>query len=135
MKHEQLTERLIGAYYTLYNELGHGFLESIYKKAFGLLLQELRIEFKEEYPIQVFYRGVALGEFRIDLLVESCVIVELKAMKNIEQAHERQVTNYLRSTNLEVGLLFNFGPKPQFRRLIFDNERKQHSRASAVAIS
>jgi GxxExxY protein len=134
LKHEHLTERLIGAYYTLYNDLGHGFLESIYRKAFGLILRDLGLEFKEEFPIEVFYRGISLGEFRMDLLVESCVILELKAMKNIEQAHERQLTNYLRSTNLEVGLLFNFGPRPQFRRLIFDNDRKQQPLASAAAI-
>jgi GxxExxY protein len=71
LKHEHLTERLIGAYYTLYNDLGHGFLESIYRKAFGLILRDLGLEFKEEFPIEVFYRGISLVEFRMDLLVES----------------------------------------------------------------
>jgi GxxExxY protein len=73
-----------------------------------------------------------VGEFRADLLVESLVVVELKALQALESAHERQLTNYLKATNVEVGLLFNFGPRAQFRRLIFDNERKLARAAAAV---
>ena len=80
------------------------------------------------------YLGMDLGDFRADLVVESLVIVELKAVAALEKAHERQLLNYLRATNLEVGLLLNFGPTPQVRRLLFDNERKQHHRAAAAGI-
>ena len=72
-----------------------------------------------------------MGEFLADMIVEGCVLVELKAVRGLEQAHERQLLNYLRATNVEVGLLFNFGPRPQFRRLAFDNERKGRAASAA----
>ena len=125
LKHSELTEKLINTYYTLYNELGYGFLESIYQKAFALMLRERGISFSEQHPIRVTFHGAALGDFFADLLVESAVLVELKAMRDLEQAHERQLLNYLRATDIEVGLLFNFGPRPQFRRLAFDNNNKR----------
>ncbi len=124
MKHEALTERLIGLFYDVYNELGHGFLESVYQKAYALALQQAGISFQEQHPVKVRFRGLEVGEFRADIVVESIVIVELKAVQSLESAHERQLNNYLRATDVEVGLLFNFGPRAQFRRLIFDNERK-----------
>ena len=131
MKHEILTEQLIGLFYDVYNELGHGFLESIYQKAFALALQQAGLRFAQQCPISVTFRGIEMGEFRADLVVESLVIVELKAVQALESAHERQLTNYLRATKFEVGLLLNFGPKAQVRRVIFDNERKM-VRAAAV---
>ena len=131
LKHSDLTEKLINMYYALYNELGYGFLESVYQKAFALMLTERGLAFREQTPIRVLFHGVDLGEFFGDLLVESSALVELKAVRALEQAHERQLLNYLRATNVEVGLLFNFGPRPQFRRLAFDNERK--GRASKAA--
>jgi GxxExxY protein len=124
LKHFELTEKLISIYYSLYNELGYGFLESIYQKAFALMLQERKLSFQQQSPVRVMFHGVELGDFFADLLVESAVLVELKAVRALEQAHERQLLNYLRATDIEVGLLFNFGPKPQFRRLAFDNSRK-----------
>jgi len=132
MKHEALTERLIGLFYDVYNELGHGFLESIYQKSYVLALQQAGIGFIEQHPVKVSFRGLEVGEFRADILVESVVILELKAVQVPESAHERQLTNYLRATDIEVGLLFNFGPRAQFRRLIFDNERKQVKAATAT---
>jgi GxxExxY protein len=108
----------------VYNELGHGFIESIYGKAYALALQQAGLKFARQFPVNVSFRGIAVGEFRADLVVESLIIVELKAVQVIESAHERQLTNYLRATEFEVGLLLNFGPKAQVRRLIFDNDRK-----------
>ena len=124
MKHEALTEQLIAAFYTIYNELGHGFLESIYQKAFSVVLGEKGLRFQEQAPIEVVFHGVPLGDFKADLLVDSSVLIELKAAKALEDAHERQVLNYLKATNIEVALLFNFGPRPQVRRLVLDNELK-----------
>ena len=132
MKHAELTEKLIGAYYTLYNELGHGFLESIYQRGYAYMLTDLGLSFVEQCPIRVMHRDRDLGEFRMDLVVEGIVLVELKAVKVLEASHEKQVFNYLRATNIEVGLLFNFGPRPQVRRILLDNEFKQQ-RASAAS--
>ena len=139
MKHEDLTQRIIGVFYTVYHDLGHGFLESIYQKVFTVVLKEKSFTFQEQMPIRISYRGVDLGEFRADLVVDSIVLVELKAVQMLESAHEKQVLNYLKATNIEAstpatatpalagdpgGLLCNFGPRPQVRRLVLDNERK-----------
>jgi len=133
LKHVDLTDKLIGIYYELYNELGHGFLESVYQKAFALVLRQEGIAYQQQTPIHVVFRGEELGEFFADLLVESSVLIELKAVRALEKAHERQLLNYLRATNIEIGLLFNFGPAPQFRRLAFDNSRKGRQAAASAA--
>ena len=124
MKHEDLTEKIIGVFYTVYNELGHGFLESVYEQAMAIALREAGFHVVQQAPISVHFRGQTIGEFRADLLIEDKVIVELKAARAIEKAHEAQVMNYLRATKIEVGLLMNFGPRPEFKRFIFDNDRK-----------
>jgi GxxExxY protein len=133
MKHEGLTEKLIGIFYSVYNDLGHGFLESIYQKAFTLHLAKNGLKFEEQKSIRVVYMGVDLGDFRADLVVESLVIVELKAVAALEKAHERQLLNYLRATNVEVGLLLNFGPTAQVKRLLFANETKPNQSQAAAA--
>jgi GxxExxY protein len=135
MKHEVLTEKLIGAFYTLYNELGHGFLESIYQRGYAFMLKDLGLPFLEQAPVIVRHRGRDLGEFKMDLVVESLVLVELKAVKVLDASHEKQVFNYLKATSLEVGLLFNFGPRPQVRRIILENEYKLQCNAAAASIS
>ena len=132
MKHEMLTEQLIGDFYALYNDLGHGFLESVYQKGYVLLLAEQGIRYQEQAPICVRYHGHDLGEFRADLVVESIVLVEFKAVSALDLAHEKQTFNYLKATDIEVALLFNFGPRPQFRRLLLDNERKFQRAAAAT---
>ena len=131
MKHEALTEQLIGVFYTVYNELGHGFLESVYQKAFTVVLREKGLTFEEQMPIEVFFHGIVVGEFRADLVAGSSVLVELKAVGSLD-LHEKQILNYLKSTKLEVGLLLNFGPRPQVRRFVMDNELKT-GRSAAVA--
>jgi GxxExxY protein len=87
-------------------------------------LRKLNVDYKQQAPLTVLYEGQSVGEFRADPIVENCVLIELKAARALEPAFEAQLLNYLRATNVEVGLLLNFGPKPDVRRLIFDNERK-----------
>jgi GxxExxY protein len=122
--HGDLTERLIGMFFNLYNEIGHGFLESIYEQAFSLVLAENNIFFQRQIAIPVWFHSQKIGEFRADLLVDGKVLVELKTGRDIDLAWEKRLLNYLRATDIEVGLLFNFGPTAQFRRYVFENSRK-----------
>ncbi len=131
MKYQELTEKLIGIFYEVYNELGFGFLESVYEKAYRMILAEQGIRFEQQPAMSVRFHGIEIGEFRADIIVESLVILEFKAARAIENSHERQLYNYLRATDLEVGLLFNFGPRPLFRRLILENDRKAAKAAAA----
>lgn len=134
LKHADVTERLIGIYFEVYNELGYGFLEAIYEKAFIMLLTERGIAFQQQFPLYVSFRGKQLGEFRADLVVESLVIVEFKAVQSLDTAHEKQLLNYLKATHLEVGLIFNFGPTAQFRRFVLENDRKRTIKVAAASI-
>lgn len=123
-KHSELTEAIIGIFYEVYNELGFGFLESVYRNSLRLALLEKGLSVEQEVAISVFFRGHNVGDFRADLVVNGTILVELKTAERIVAAHESQVLNYLRSTALELGLILNFGPKPQVRRLLLDNSRK-----------
>ena len=124
LKHGELTEKLIGIFFDIHNELGHGFLESVYEQAFSVLLAENGIFFERQIAVPVWFHGKPIGEFRADLLVERKVMVELKTGRDIEPSWEKQLLNYLRATDVEVGLLFNFGPNAQFRRYVFENAKK-----------
>ncbi|HWO02679.1 MAG TPA: GxxExxY protein [Blastocatellia bacterium] len=123
-KHRELTQKIIGVFYEVYNELGHGFLESVYEAAMSIALIESGLKAAQRVPTPVWFRGRMVGDFKTDILVEGAVILELKAARAIEAAHEAQLLNYLRATDIEVGLLLNFGVKPQFKRMAFDNDRK-----------
>lgn len=125
VKHRELTEKIIGAFYDVYNELGHGFLESIYEQALAIALAQAGMNVQRQLAISIWFRGQKVGDFRSDMLVDGNVLLELKAVRVIDQAHEKQLLNYLRATDIEVGLLLNFGEKPQFRRLAYNNERKR----------
>ena len=125
LKHAELTELIIGVFYDVYNELGFGFLESVYRKSLHLVLKGKNLLVETEVPVPVFFRGINVGDFRADLVVNQSVLLELKTAETIVVAHEAQLLNYLRATALEVGLILNFGPKAQVRRLLFDNDRKQ----------
>jgi GxxExxY protein len=125
LKHSAVTDRIIGVFYDVYNELGHGFLESTYAESLVVALEEAGLRAVREVPIPVWYRGRKVGQYCADLVVESVVLLELKAARTLESAHEAQLLHYLRATEIEVGLLLNFGQRPQFRRLLFDNERKK----------
>jgi GxxExxY protein len=133
--HQILTERIIGACYRVYAELGYGFLESVYENAVALVLSREGILTERQMPVAVWFQDQQVGRFRVDLLVERRVILELKAVRAIEAAHEAQLLNVLRATSIEIGLLFNFGPRPQLKRMAFSNTRKNlcvHLRSSAA---
>jgi GxxExxY protein len=123
-KYSELTDTIIGVFYDVYNELGFGFLESVYRNALRLALIEKRLRVEPEVAVSVFFHGVSVGDFRADLVVNQVILLELKTAEKIIRAHEAQVLNYLRSTALELGLILNFGPQPQVRRLLLDNSRK-----------
>jgi GxxExxY protein len=124
LKHSSITDAIIGAFYEVYNELGQGFLESVYCEAMALVLSKRGLDVKREQPVTVMFRKAQVGFFRTDLLVENAVIVELKCARNLDSAHEAQLLNYLKATEYEVGLLLNFGSRPQFRRMLLDNQQK-----------
>jgi GxxExxY protein len=125
LKHSELTERIIGIFYDVYNELGHGFLESTYAEAMVVALEEAGLKVAREVGVPVWFRGRKVGQYFADLLVNNAVLLELKTARTLESAHEAQLLHYLRATDIEVGLLLNFGTRPQFRRLLFDNQRKK----------
>jgi GxxExxY protein len=125
LKHHELTEKIIGVFYDVYNELGHGFLESVYEQALTFALNHAGMRVERQIVVSVWFRGQQIGDFRADVLVDGKVLLELKAARTIDQAHEKQLLNYLRATDIEVGLLLNFGVGPQFRRLVYENERKK----------
>lgn len=138
LKHAQLTERIIGVFYEVYNELGSGFVESVYREAMTIALSESGLPVEREFPLSVFFRGCNVGDFRIDLLVNRAVLLELKVARALDRSHEGQILNYLKATEIEVGLLLNFGHRPEFRRLVFSNEEKKiraNPRKSAVGSS
>ena len=124
LKHQKLTGRIIRVFLDVYNELGAGFLESVYVEALTLALGQVGLAFEREMPFDVRFRGKVIGHFRADLVVGGTVLVEAKACPSLHQTHSAQVLNYLRATVLEVGLLLNFGPRPHIKRLVFDNSRK-----------
>lgn len=125
LKHRKLTQQIIGVFYEVYNELGHGFLESVYEKAFELALTSKGLSVLRQIEVPVWFRGQKVGDFKADMLVERCVLLELKAGRALDAAHEAQLLNYLRATEIEVGMLFSFGLKAEFKRLAYDNVRKQ----------
>jgi GxxExxY protein len=120
----ELPYKIIGVFYDVYNELGHGFLESVYQKSLGLALQTAGMHACWPIAIPVWFRGHQVGQFEGDMLVEKSVLLELKAVRALDGSHQAQLLNYLRATDIEVGLLLNFGVRPEFKRLLFDNSRK-----------
>jgi GxxExxY protein len=124
LKHQELTEQIIGVFFEVYNEMGPGFLESVYIEALGVAFRQAGLRVEREIPLSVHFRGEVVGHFRADLVVGGAVLVEAKACACLHQAHKAQVLNYLRATVLEVALLLNFGPRPTIRRLLLDNTEK-----------
>ena len=119
---EAITRRIVGAFYDVYNRLGYGFLESVYANALAIELVGRGLHVVREARSEVRYKGRLVGTFRADLLVESRVVVELKACQKLDPAHGAQLLNYLRATELEVGLLLHFGPRASFQRFIASND-------------
>ncbi|MBI5915377.1 MAG: GxxExxY protein [Bacteroidetes bacterium] len=125
MRNELLTEQIIKCFYEVYNELGYGFLERVYQNSLYLVLVKAGLKVEAQKRIKVYFRGVEVGEYFADMVVEDVVILELKAAENLIAEHESQLLHYLRSSEIEIGLLLNFGPKPSIRRKIYDNHLKK----------
>lgn len=106
--------------------MGYGFLEKVYHNALLIELEQIGLEVKSQYPINVFYEGNLVGEYYADIIVDDCIIIENKVAETLKEEHEFQLINYLKATELEVGLLLNFGKKPSFKRKYFTNDRKLH---------
>jgi GxxExxY protein len=122
--HSEVTERIVKGFYRVYNLLGYGFLEKVYRNSLLLELKNLELECAPLYPIDVFYNNHKVGYYIADLVINQCVIVEVKAAESLHPAHEAQLINYLKATNIEVGLLLNFGLKPQLKRKVFSAQHK-----------
>ena len=119
-----ITQQIIKAFYAVYNTLGYGFLEKVYENAMLIELRRLGLAVISQAGIDVYYGDAHIGQYSADLLVNDQVLVELKAARTLLPEHEAQLLNYLKATPYEVGLLLNFGPKPQIKRKVYDNERK-----------
>ena len=126
--HQELTKSIIGIYYNVYNELGHGFLEKVYHRAMIIELTKNGYQVEHEKKIEVFYKNEVVGIYIPDLIINKAVILELKCVEYLIEAHENQLINYLKATNCEVGLVLNFGKDPQFKRKIFTNDLKKRNK-------
>jgi GxxExxY protein len=124
-KHKDVTDKIIQAFYCVYNELGFGFLENVYQNALYFELLNSGFKVESQKAIDVYYKTQLVGKYKADLLVNDLIILELKAVDYLVEEHELQLINYLKATDKEVGLLLNFGTKPEIRRKIFDNDRKK----------
>ena len=124
MLHKEITGKIIEAFYKVNNTLGYGFLEKVYENAMKIELIRMGLKVEQQKNIRVYYEDNEVGDYFADLIVNDIVIIELKAAENLCEDHEAQLVNYLKATNVEVGLLLNFGKKAEFRRKIFTNDRK-----------
>jgi len=122
--HKELTNKILSCFYTVYNTLGFGFLEKVYENAMMIELTKQGIRAEKQKPIKVYYSNNMVGEYFADIIVEDTIIIELKAAECLIEEHELQLINYLKATDKEIGLLLNFGKKPEFKRKIFTNDRK-----------
>ena len=130
MLHEDLTNQIICAFYNVYNILGNGFLEKVYVNALAVELKKSGLSVTKQESVKVYYDGVLVGDYFADIIVNGLVILELKAAESLRNEHFAQVTNYLKATDKEVGLLLNFGKKPEFKRIVLGNEMKMHASAT-----
>ncbi len=126
-KYKDLSEKVIKIFYKVYNKLGYGFLEKVYENALMIEFKKDAVPAASQSAIKVFYENEIVGEYYADILVDGKVIVEIKAAKALVEENEAQLLNYLKATDIEVGLLLNFGPKPEVKRKAFDNSRKYFS--------
>ena len=123
-KHSELSDKVIKVFYEVHNELGYGFSEKIYLKAFKIALQAIGLKVDDQVPINVYFRGQLISELYADLIVSDLIMLELKSVSQIIDEHEAQLLNYLKSTKIEVGYVMNFGKSATFKRKVFDNDRK-----------
>jgi GxxExxY protein len=123
---KELTELILSVFYEVHTDLGYGFLERVYQNALYFAFLDNGLKCRAEIPINVYHNGRMVGEYRADLLIENSVLLELKACETINPAHEAQLINYLKATNIEIGFVLNFGKKAEFSRKIYTNDRKKH---------
>jgi len=123
-KHSELTGKILGAFFQVHKELGYGFSEKVYENALAILLNELGLKVEPQVHLHVYYHGQKVGEYIADLVVNNAVLLELKAAEKIVEENAAQLLNYLKATDIEVGLVLNFGPTAEFRRKVYDNDRK-----------
>jgi len=133
-KHDDLTQSIIGVFYEVYNELGFGFVESLYSSAMRMALAQAGMRVQVEVPLSVQFRGEVIGVFKADLIVNERVLIELKTCEVLMKTHCSQTLNYLKATKIEVALLMNFGPTPTFKRFVLDNGKKVPRSVSSVCI-
>lgn len=124
--HKSITEDILKVYYDIYNQLGYGFLEKVYQNAMFFELRNKGYDVKAQSPIKVYLKGQLIGEYYADLIIDNKIIVELKACELLMSVHIAQLMNYLKATEVEVGLLLNFGEEPEFKRIIYSNDRKNN---------
>jgi GxxExxY protein len=123
-KYSDLTGIIIGAFFQVHKELGYGFSEKVYENALTIVLREQGLNVKQQVPIKVYFHNQVVGEYIADMIINDVVLLEFKAAQKLNDDHAAQLLNYLKSTEIEVGLLLNFGPQAEFRRKIYDNQRK-----------
>jgi GxxExxY protein len=123
-KYSDLTGIIIDAFFQVHKELGYGFSEKVYENALTIVLREQGLNVKQQVPIKVYFHNQVVGEYIADMIINDVVLLELKAAQKLNDDHAAQLLNYLKSTEIEVGLLLNFGPQAEFRRKIYDNQRK-----------
>jgi len=128
LKHKELSEKIIAAAFAVHKELGHGFVEKVYKNALEIELRENGVKCNSEVPLNVSYRGQVVGNYFADLVVEDKIIVEIKAVSDLVPVHEVQLVNYLKATGLHIGLLVNFGQSVKVKRRVFgyDGDTDEH---------
>jgi GxxExxY protein len=124
--HQKITDSVLKVYYDVYNSLGYGFLEKVYQNAMYFELKNAGYKVEAQKPIKVYLRNQLIGEYYADLLIEDKVIIELKACEVLMNVHIAQLMNYLKATEVEVGLLLNFGEEAEFKRIIYTNDRKKN---------
>jgi GxxExxY protein len=122
--YQDITDKIIKAFYNVYNSLGYGFLEKVYLNAMLIELRSLGLIYEKQKQISVYFKNILVGEYYADIIVENKVIIELKAAEGLRDEHVAQLLNYLKATNVEIGLLLNFGKEPGIRRQIFENKYK-----------
>ncbi len=127
--YSDLTDLIIKAFYNVYNKLGYGFLEKVYENGMMIELKRLGLNAEKQKQLKVFYDEFEIGEYYVDIIVNDCIIVELKAAESICPEHEAQLVNYLKASEIEVGLLVNFGKEPKFKRRVLTSEFKDHNKS------
>ena len=127
--YSDLTDLIIKAFYNVYNKLGYGFLEKVYENGMMIELKRLGLNAEKQKQLKVFYDEFEIGEYYVDIIVNDCIIVELKAAESICPEHEAQLVNYLKASEIEVGLLLNFGKEPKFKRRVLTSEFKDHKKS------